>query len=43
MDNFISNEIKRDIIINYIEPSYKSDIIRAIKLKKTFKLAHPKA
>jgi len=37
MDNFISNEIKRDIIINYIEPSYKSDIIRAIKLKKTFK------
>ena len=37
MNNFISNEIKRDIIINYVEPSYKNDVIRAIKLRKVFK------
>ena len=34
----ISEELKRDILVNLIEPSYKSDISSSLKLKKKFKL-----
>ena len=34
----ISDELKRDILINLIEPNYKSDISSSLKLKKKFKL-----
>lgn len=34
----ISNELKRDILVNLIEPSYKSDIASSLNLKKKFKL-----
>jgi hypothetical protein len=33
----ISEELKRDILINLIEPSYKADITASLKLKKKFK------
>ena len=33
----ISEELKRDILINLIEPSYKADITSSLKLKKKFK------
>ena len=34
----ISDELKRDILINLIEPNYKSDITASLKLKRKFKL-----
>ena len=34
----ISEELKRDILVNLIEPNYKSDISSSLKLKKKFKL-----
>lgn len=33
----ISEELKKDILVNLIEPSYKSDISSSLKLKKKFK------
>ena len=33
----ISNELKKDILVNLIEPSYKSDIASSLNLKKKFK------
>lgn len=38
MRNFdISDDLKNDIMLNLVEPQYKQDIIRNIKLKKKFK------
>ena len=37
MDNFISNELKNEIIHNYIEPSYREDIKRNLRLRNFFK------
>jgi hypothetical protein len=33
----ISEQVKKDIVISLIEPSYKNDIKRNLKLKKLFK------
>ena len=38
MNNFeISDNLKNDILINLVEPQYKNDIIRNLKLRKKFK------
>ena len=38
MKNFdISDNLKNDILINLVEPQYKQDIVRNLKLKKKFK------
>ena len=38
MKNFdISDNLKKDILINFVEPQYKNDVIRNIKLRKQFK------
>ena len=34
----ISEELKKDILVNVIEPNYKSDITSSLKLKRKFKL-----
>ena len=34
----ISEELKKDILVNLIEPNYKSDITSSLKLKRKFKL-----
>jgi membrane protein DedA with SNARE-associated domain len=38
MKNFdISENLKNDILVNLIEPSYKTDVIQNLKLRKRFK------
>jgi len=33
----VSDDLKNDILVNLVEPQYKSDIIRNLKLRKKFK------
>ena len=38
MKNFeVSDALKNDILVNLVEPQYKNDIIRNLKLRKKFK------
>ena len=38
MKNFeVSDTLRNDILINLVEPQYKSDIVRNLKLRKKFK------
>jgi hypothetical protein len=38
MKNFeVSDQLKNDILVNLVEPQYKNDIIRNLKLRKKFK------
>jgi hypothetical protein len=38
MKNFeVSEQLKTDILVNLVEPQYKNDIVRNLKLRKKFK------
>jgi len=38
MKNFdISDNLKNDILVTLVEPNYKNDIVRALKIRKQFK------
>jgi len=38
MKNFeVSDQLKNDILVNFVEPQYKNDIVRNLRLRKKFK------